>query len=60
MQTHTLPLYSNPSVLSGRLRQMIDGEGEVSRAVKDVGIGVGGDDDVLDSPGLAGRVGVEE
>jgi hypothetical protein len=40
---------------------MSDGEGGVYRAVKnDVGIDVGGDDDVLDSPGLVGRVEVEE
>jgi hypothetical protein len=35
---------------------MIDDEGGVYRAVRGVGIDVGDDDDVLDSPGLEGRV----
>jgi hypothetical protein len=35
---------------------MIDDGGGAYRTVNDVGIDVGGDDDVLDSPGLVGRV----
>jgi hypothetical protein len=49
-------LCSVPLILSGQLRQMIDDEGGVYRAVKGVVIDVGGDDDVLDSPGLEGPV----
>jgi hypothetical protein len=56
MQTHTLPLYSVLLIPSGQQRQMIDGGGGVYRAVRGVMIDVGDDDDVLDSPGLVGRV----
>lgn len=49
-------MYSNPSIPSVQLRRMIDDEGGVYRAVKDVVIDVGGGGDVSDSPGLEGRV----
>jgi hypothetical protein len=44
------------SIPSAQQRQMIDDEGGVYWAVRGVVIDVGGGDDVLDSPGLEGRV----